>query len=170
MVPGLFDSIAGAVKGLFGNDGISGLIDNVTTTKEEKLELQAKLAGIQNTFETRLQELVLEREKLRVQENEAYLKDMADARNREIQIATSDKAPLINKIIQPILALLLLGSCFTMWYTILFKDIPHEKEMLVAGIVGSLTTIAMGVVSYYFGSSSGSKTKSDQFDKLMNKS
>jgi hypothetical protein len=56
-----------------------------------------------------------------------------------------------------------------MWYTILFKDIPAEKEMLVAGIVGSLTTIAMGVVGYYFGSSIGSRNKQDQIDKFLQK-
>lgn len=169
MIPGLLDGIAGAVKGVFGNDGISGLIDNITTSKEEKLAAQAKLLELQNAFETKVQEIALEREKLRIQENEAILKDMADARNREIQIATSEKAPLINKIIQPLLAILLLGSCFIFWYIIIFKDIPKEKEMIIAGIVGSLTTISMGVVGYYFGSSTGSKAKAEQLDKMMNK-
>lgn len=99
----------------------------------------------------------------------AYLKDIDSARNREVQIATSDKAPLINKIIQPILAILILGSCFLFWYQMLYADVSKEKEVMIAGITGSLTTLAMGVVGYYFGSSTGSKQKADQLDKMMNK-
>jgi len=167
MIPGIADAAKGIVSGLFGNDGLSGLVDTIFTSKEEKLAAQNKLEEIKTTFETKVQDQLLEREKMYLEKEKALLADTADARNREIQIATSEKAPLINKIIQPILAILLLGSCFAMWYTILFKDIPKEKEMIIAGIVGSLTTIAMGVVGYYFGSSKGSEEKSKQITELM---
>jgi fluoride ion exporter CrcB/FEX len=74
---------------------------------------------------------------------------------------------LLNKIIPPVLALLILGSTFLMWYIIIFKDLDKSKEVLVSGIIGSLTTLSMGVVGYYFGSSIGSKEKSSQIDKMM---
>ena len=96
------------------------------------------------------------------------LADLADARNREIAIATSEHSPLLNKIITPLLAILILGSCFLLWYMVLFKDISPQKETIMAGIIGSLTTLSMGVVGYYFGSSQGSRDKSETLKKIIN--
>ena len=143
-------------------ESVGNVADKFITTGQEKEEFKAEVTKEINRH-------IEAMASAQNSELETLMKDMDSARNREIQISTSDKAPLINKIIQPVLALLLLGSCFVMWYTILFKDIPAEKEMLVAGIVGSLTTIAMGVVGYYFGSSIGSRNKQEQLDKIMQK-
>ena len=160
--------IAGIVSKIAGDKAadivtsVGNVADKFITTGQEKEEFKAE---VQKEVNRHIEAMATAQNS----ELETLMKDMDSARNREIQIATSDKAPMINKIIQPILALLLLGSCFVMWYTILFKDIPQEKEMLVAGIVGSLTTIAMGVVGYYFGSSIGSRNKQDQLDKMINK-
>jgi uncharacterized protein YcfJ len=160
--------IAGIVSKIAGDKAadivtsVGNVADKFITTGQEKEEFKAE---VQKEINRHLEEIT----KAQNSELELILKDVDSARNREVQVATSEKAPLINKIIQPVLALLLLGSCFVMWYTILFKDIPAEKEMLVAGIVGSLTTIAMGVVGYYFGSSIGSRNKQDQIDKFLQK-
>lgn len=158
----ILETIKGLMNGGKIIESVGGVIDNLTTSKEEKEQLKIELAKEINRHEEKLIE-----ETNRIVE--AELKDLSDARNREIQIATSDKAPLINKIIQPLLALLILGSCFLMWYIILFKDIPKEKETIVAGIVGSLTTLSMGVVGFYFGSSSSSAAKQKQLEKMINK-
>ena len=95
------------------------------------------------------------------------LADLADARSREVQIATSENAPTINKIITPVLALIIVVLTFAMWYMVLYKTFGVEKDVVVF-ILGALTTLCGGVVNYYFGSSSGSKDKSDQIKKLMN--
>lgn len=141
---------------------VGGVLDNLITSKEEKETLKLELTKEINRNIEALQADA-------TKQLELELKDMADARGREVQIANSEHAPLINKIITPVLSLLILGSCFLMWYIIMFKDIPKEKETLVAGIVGSLTTISMGVVGYYFGSSAGSAAKQKQLDTIMNK-
>jgi hypothetical protein len=95
------------------------------------------------------------------------LADLADARNREVQIVTSEKAPLINKVITPVLALIIVGLTFAMWYMLLFKSLPAADKEIILFILGSLSTMCAGVVNYFFGSSSGSKDKSDQIKKLM---
>jgi polyhydroxyalkanoate synthesis regulator phasin len=141
-------------------DSASNLIDNLTLSKEEKE--QFKIDFIKATNE-HLQ--VMEQEATK--QMEIQQKENDSARQREVQVATSDKAPVLNKILSPLLALLILGSTFLFWYFILFKDLNKEKEMLVSGIVGSLTTLSMGVVSYYFGSSIGSHQKQERLDKLM---
>lgn len=94
------------------------------------------------------------------------LADLADARAREIAIATSEHAPLINKIITPLLALVIVGLTFAMWYMVLYKTFGVEKDVVVF-ILGALTTLCGSVVNYYFGSSAGSKEKSDQLKKMM---
>jgi fluoride ion exporter CrcB/FEX len=65
--------------------------------------------------------------------------------------------------------MLILGSTFIFWYIIIFKDINKEKEVLISGIIGSLTTVSMAVAGYYFGSSIGSANKQSQIDKYINK-
>jgi hypothetical protein len=138
---------------------ISNTVDEFTLSKEEKEAIKLKLIEEANKH-TQLMEVEL------TKQMDIDQKEMDSARKREIDIATSDKAPLLNKIITPILALLVLGSTFIFWYIIIFKDLEPHKEVLVSGIIGSLTTISMGVIGYYFGSSIGSKDKQTLLDKL----
>lgn len=138
---------------------ISNTVDEFTLSKEEKEAIKLKLIEEANKH-TQLMEIEL------TKQMDIEQKEMDSSRNREIDIATSDKAPLLNKIITPILALLVLGSTFIFWYIIIFKDLEPHKEVLVSGIIGSLTTISMGVIGYYFGSSIGSKDKQTLLDKL----
>lgn len=155
---GLLSNIfSGGAKDLIGT--IGNVVDSLSTSKEEKMELNIKLTEAVNKHAETMEAEATKR-------YEAELKDMADARNREIQIINSDKAPLINKIIQPLLALLVLGSCFLFWYLMIFKDIPTEKETMMAGITGSLTTLSMGIIGYYFGSSTGSAAKQKQIENM----
>lgn len=93
--------------------------------------------------------------------------DLADARNREVQIATSDKAPLISKIILPVLAIVIVTLTFAMWYMVLYKDFKNGDKEIVLFILGSLSTMCAGVVQYFFGSSSGSRDKSETIKKLI---
>jgi hypothetical protein len=96
-------------------------------------------------------------------------KDTSDARDREIKIATAEAAPLLNKIVTPVLALSVITLTFVLFAVVMFDSTPIEpsrKDILVY-VLGALTTIAVQVVSYYFGSSMGSKEKSDEIKRLM---
>ena len=96
-------------------------------------------------------------------------KDRASARDREVQISTNDKAPLINKIVTPVLALILLTLTFVLFGIVMFDNNPVEpsrKDILIY-ILGVLSAVSTQVVSYYFGSSQGSKDKGDQLKEIM---
>jgi energy-converting hydrogenase Eha subunit A len=95
------------------------------------------------------------------------LADLADARNREIQIATSEHAPTINKIITPILAIGIVVLTFLMFYFVLFKKLGIEKDIIIY-ILGVLSGLLTQVISYFFGSSAGSRDKSETIKKIMN--
>lgn len=102
-----------------------------------------------------------------LKELEAQFKDIDSARNREAQIATSEAAPLINKIITPILALSITGLSFVLFGVIIFMEVtPQAKDILIY-VLGVLSALVTQVASYYFGSSMGSKDKTEELRKVL---
>ena len=179
MIPAVLQAI---LTPLLGN-GLN-LVANAVLAKgkkvvEEKLGVELKpdmspedLARVQIAqmeHEEELLKLRLEEDKLDLAELEMRLKDTNDARVRETQIVTSDKAPLLNKLITPILALGLLGITFTLFGIVLFQASPIDpsrKDILIY-ILGVLSAVATQVVSYYFGSSQSSKDKTDALKEAI---
>jgi len=129
----------------------------------------AKIQIAQMEHEEELLKLRLEEDKLDLAELELRLKDTDSARDREVQISTSDKAPLLNKIVTPVLALSILLLTFVLFGVVMFNDTPVEasrKDILIY-ILGVLSAIASQIVSYYFGSSAGSKEKTEALKGAM---
>ncbi|NBS71079.1 hypothetical protein EBT31_19555, partial [bacterium] len=146
---------------------------------EEKLGVELKpdmspedMAKVQIAameHEEELMRLRIEEDKLDLAELEMRLKDTNSARDREVSIATSDKAPLLNKIVTPVLALSILILTFVLFGVVMFDSTPVEasrKDILIY-VLGVLSAIATQIVSYYFGSSQGSKDKSDQLKEAL---
>ena len=165
------------VKPLLAN-GL-GLVANAVLAKgkkvvEDKLGVElkpdmspedmAKVQMAQMEHEEELLRLRIEENKLDLAELEMRLKDVDSARDRETAIATSKDAPLLNKIVTPLLALGLLTLTFVLFGVVMFDNTPVEssrKDILIY-VLGVLSAIATQIVSYYFGSSQGSKDKADQ--------
>jgi hypothetical protein len=129
----------------------------------------AKIQIAQMEHEEELMRLRIEDDKLDLAELELRLKDTDSAREREVQISTSDKAPLLNKIVTPVLALSILLLTFVLFGVVMFDDTPVEasrKDILIY-ILGVLSAIASQIVSYYFGSSQSSKDKTDALKEAM---
>jgi hypothetical protein len=129
----------------------------------------AKIQIAQMEHEEELLKLRLEEDKLDLAELELRLKDTDSAREREVQISTSDKAPLLNKIVTPVLALSILLLTFVLFGVVMFDDTPVEasrKDILIY-ILGVLSAIASQIVSYYFGSSQSSKDKTDALKEAI---
>lgn len=119
--------------------------------------------------EEELRRLAIEEDRLDLAKMELGVRDTIDARQREAQIATSKDAPLLNKIITPILALGIVSLTFVLFALVMFDDAPVDssrKDILIY-ILGVLSAIATQIISYYFGSSIGSKDKSDQLKDAM---
>jgi len=102
-------------------------------------------------------------------ELEAHVKEMDSARKREIEIATSEFAPTINKIVTPVLALGTVGLTFLLFGIIVFADVKPEAKDIIIYVLGALTSAVTMVLGYYFGSSAGSKEKSLQIDEFLDK-
>ena len=132
-------------------------------------EDMAKVQIAAMEHEEELMRLRLEEDKLDLAELELRLKDVDSARDRETAIATSKDAPLLNKIVTPVLALGIVGLTFILFGVVMFDASPVEasrKDILIY-VLGVLSAIATQIVSYYFGSSQGSKDKSDQLKEAL---
>lgn len=72
--------------------------------------------------------------------------------------------------INPIKTSVALGCLFMMGYlshALVYVAIPENNLQPVNLILGSVTTVIIGIANYYFGSSAGSKNK-DEIIKQMN--
>jgi len=140
-------------------DKVAGAVDRFVQTKEEKEAINLE---IRKVVSDELKAMEIEHTK----QLEVYQKEMESARNREIQIAVSDKAPLLNKIITPILALSVVGLTFVLFYVLMFKEVGNEKDIIIY-VLGVLSAVCTQTISYYFGSSQGSAQKQTQINKLI---
>jgi len=131
------------------------VLDKVMPNPQAKAEAQAKLMEMA--------------QKGQLAELEAMGKEMQSARDREIQIATSEFAPMLNKIVTPILALGTVALTFILYGIIIFTDVDEQSKDILIYVLGALTSAVTMVLGYYFGSSAGSKEKSAQIDDLLGK-
>jgi hypothetical protein len=95
----------------------------------------------------------------------AVLADKDSARKREMAVVQSDSAPTINKIVTPALALGVTGLSFVLFAVLIFVEVKPEAKDILIYILGVLSAAVTQVLSYYFGSSMGSK---DKDEKLRN--
>ena len=98
-------------------------------------------------------EAAIKLKQLEIDKFKAVLADKDSARNREATIATSEKAPLINKLVSPLLALIVVVAWVGIQYTLLNTTVPQEMRELVARVLGTLDGALMVILSYYFGAS-----------------
>jgi hypothetical protein len=131
------------------------VLDKVLPDPEAKAKAQATLMEMA--------------QKGQLAELEAHVKEMDSARKREIEIATSEFAPTINKIVTPVLALGTVGLTFLLFGIIVFAEVKPEAKDIIIYVLGALTSAVTMVLGYYFGSSQGSKEKSLQLDEILGK-
>jgi hypothetical protein len=131
------------------------VLDKVLPDPGAKAEAQAKLMEMA--------------QKGQLAELESHVKEMDSARKREIEIATSAAAPILNKIVTPILALGTVGLTFILFAVIIFVDVDANSKDILIYVLGALTSAVTMVLGYYFGSSAGSKEKSLQLDEILDR-
>ena len=131
------------------------VLDKVLPDPQAKAEAQAKLLELA--------------QKGQLAELEAMTKEMDSARRREIEIAVSANAPLLNEIVTPILALGTVGLSFVLFGVLAFTEVQGSTKDIVIYILGALSSAVTMVLGYYFGSSAGSKEKSDEMKKMLEK-
>lgn len=149
---------------------VGDAIDKNFTSDEERKELDNELAKSDMQYQVQMATLGL-------QETEAYLADTASARDNQSRVQESEHASWLAKNVQPILAVCIIALTFFMYWYIVFSGDPKDSVLaqrpemkdIIIYILGALTTIVTQVVSYFFGSSTGSADKSKTISALMKK-
>ena len=144
MVSKFAPAIGTALGGPLGGLAVSAIAEKLGVADEVEAVTKAIKADPEAAM--KLKQLELDKFK-------AVLADKDSARNREATIATSDKAPLLNKLISPALALIVVGAWVGIQFILINTTVPQEMRELVARVLGTLDGALMVILSYYFGAS-----------------
>lgn len=142
------------VSSALGIDGSEEAISNAVATGNPEVFLKLKQA--ENDLTVKLKELDVQLENISMQ-------DRTSARNREIAI--KDNTPKI------LGGLILLGFFSVIGFLMVngMTGIPPEVIGLMGILIGQVSSKAEQVVNYFFGSSAGSRRKSEQITDVINK-
>ena len=153
MVKGFAPGIATVLGGPLAGMAVSALSKQLGV----KDEVDAVMKAIAADPEAEAKIKQLEHDKFK-----AILADKNSAREREMAIASSTNAPLLNKIVTPALALGVVSLSFLLFAVLIFVEVKPEAKDILIYILGVLSAAVTQILSYYFGSSMGSKDKGDQ--------
>jgi hypothetical protein len=79
--------------------------------------------------------------------------DRDSARKNEMALATSENAPILNKSVTPILALVIVVAWGFIQYHLLTHIVPDVMREIIIRVLGTLDGALVMVLSYYFGAS-----------------
>jgi hypothetical protein len=137
------------------------------------VSLIAQKLGVEDTVDAVTQaiqkdpEAALKLREITLREVEAHAKDRDSARNRESLIAMSEHAPMINKVVTPLLALGVTTLSFVLFVILIFVDVQANAKDILIYILGVLSAALTQILSYYFGSSAGSKAKDEKMSNFF---
>jgi len=143
----LFSSGASSLVSAVGD-----AIDKNITSDEERKDLENEIEKARLSYDIEMKGLGISQEK-------AYLEDTASARDNQSRVQESEEAGFLAKNVHPILALIIIGLTFFLYYWLILGEVDPSKKDIIIYILGALTTISTQVVAYFFGSSKGSKEK-----------
>lgn len=152
LLKGVAPTLATAVAGPLGGAAVSALAAKFGVS--DTVEAVAEAIAGDPDAAVKLQELELEYAKIDAADRDS-------ARKAHLAIATSPDAHWLEKLVVPILALGTVGLCFMLIGVLLFINIPDSQENIIIYALGFITSAAGQVLSYFFGSSQGSKDKTD---------
>jgi hypothetical protein len=151
--------LATAVAGPAGGAAVSWIADKLGIPDATVDGITEALTG-NPEMTMKLKELDLEYAKLDAQDRDS-------ARKAYAQVATSEYATKLDKAVVPTLALGTVGLAFLLIGMLMFKDIPPNQENIIIYALGFITSVAGQVLSFYFGSSQGSKEKTQEIKGML---
>ena len=159
ILKGIAPVLATAVAGPAGGAAVGWIADKLGIPDSTIEGVTAALAG-NPEMTMKLKELDLEYAKLEQQDRDSARKAYAD-------VATSQYATKLDKAVVPILALGTVALAFLFIGILMIKDVPTDQQQMVIFALGFITSSAGQVLSFYFGSSQGSKDKTKEIEGMM---
>jgi Na+-transporting NADH:ubiquinone oxidoreductase subunit NqrC len=160
ILKGIAPTLATAVAGPLGGAAVTALASKFGVS--DSIDAVAKAIASDPQAAQKLQELELEYAKLDAQDRDS-------ARKAYAAVATSENATKLEKLVVPVLALGVVGLAFGLIGVLMFVDTPNDQQQLVIFALGFITSAAGQVLSFYFGSSQGSKDKTEDMKGMVKK-
>ena len=160
LIKNIAPTLASAVAGPLGAAAVSAIASKLGVS--DSVEEVAKAIAGDPQAAQKLAELELEYAKIDAQDRDS-------ARKAYSAVATSENSTKLEKLVVPILALGVVGLAFTLIGILMFVDTPSDQQQLVIFALGFITSAAGQVLSFYFGSSQGSKDKTEEMKGMMKK-
>jgi hypothetical protein len=161
ILKGVAPVLATAVAGPAGGAAV-GWIASKLGIDDDTIEGVTKALTGNPEMALKLKELDLEYAKLEVQDRDS-------ARQAYATVATSEHATKLDKIVVPVLALGVVGLAFTLIGVLMFVNTPTDQQQIIIFALGFITSAAGQVLSFYFGSSQGSKDKTEEIKGMLKK-
>jgi hypothetical protein len=161
ILKGVAPVLATAVAGPAGGAAV-GWIASKLGIPDDTIEGVTKALTGNPEMTLKLKELDLEYAKLEVQDRDS-------ARQAYAQVATSEHATKLDKVVVPVLALGVVGLAFTLIGVLMFVNTPQDQQQIIIFALGFITSAAGQVLSFYFGSSQGSKDKTEEIKGMLKK-
>jgi len=161
ILKGVAPVLATAVAGPAGGAAV-GWIASKLGIPDDTIEGVTKALTGNPEMAMKLKELDLEYAKLEIADRDS-------ARKAYAQVATSEYATKLEKVVVPVLALGVVGLAFMLIGILMFVDTPNDQQQLVIFALGFITSAAGQVLSFYFGSSQGSKDKTEEIKGMLKK-
>ena len=160
ILKGIAPTLATAVAGPLGGAAVTALANKLGVS--DSVDAVAKAISGDPAAAPKIAELELEYAKLNTQDRDS-------ARKAYAAIATSENATKLDKLVVPVLALGVVGLAFLLIGVLMFVDTPNDQQQLVIFALGFITSAAGQVLSFYFGSSQGSKDKTEDMKGMIKK-
>jgi hypothetical protein len=161
LLKGVAPVLATAVAGPAGGAAVGWIASKLGIPDDTIEGVTAALTG-NPEMTLKLKELDLEYAKLEIADRDS-------ARKAYATVATSEHATKMDKAVVPVLALGTVALAFVFIAILMFRDVPTDQQQMVIFALGFITSSAGQVLSFYFGSSQGSKDKTKEIEGLMKK-
>jgi hypothetical protein len=161
ILKGVAPALATAVAGPAGGAAV-GWIASKLGISDDTIEGVTKALTGNPELTMKLKELDLEYAKMDAQDRDS-------ARKAYAAVATSEYATKLDKAVVPILALGVVGLAFSLIGILMFVNTPQDQQQIIIFALGFITSAAGQVLSFYFGSSQGSKDKTEEIKGMLKK-
>ena len=161
ILKGVAPILATAVAGPAGGAAVGWLADKLGVDDATVEGVTAALTGNPD-LTLKLKELDLEYAKMDAQDRDS-------ARKAYAEVATSEHATKLDKAVVPVLALGTVSLAFLFIGFLIFIDVAPDQQQMIIFALGFITSSAGQVLSFYFGSSQGSKDKTEEMKGMLKK-
>jgi hypothetical protein len=159
ILKGVAPVLATAIAGPAGGAAVGWLASKLGVDDATVEGVTAALTG-NPELTLKLKELDLEYAKLEQMDRDS-------ARKAYAEVATSQYATKLDKAVVPILALGTVALAFLFIGVLIFIDVAADQQQMIIFALGFITSSAGQVLSFYFGSSQGSKDKTKELEKMV---